>query len=336
MMPSDSHLKKWTIRLLFCVLLCFLSALIFTGPVFAVENEIQEVQELSINPIYFFLIFLVISIFVGIFAVLGGVGGGVIFTPLMLGFTAIDSFIIRATGLLVAMAGSLMAARPFLTRGLANIRLIIFISVPYSIFAVIGALLAGYVKESTGDTGEGMLRLGLGATVVLVSVVLLLRGKRVEYSDTKKADRFTEMLHLNMSYWEASINEVVHYNVKRAPVGMLLVCFIGLISGLFGLGAGWAMVPMLNMVMLAPIKVAAASSKVLIGIGDTAAIWPYLKGGGIFPIFAAPCMIGVVLGTYIGAKIMLVIRAEFIRYLIIILLLGSGAKLILDGIQILN
>lgn len=78
----------------------------------------------------FFFILLSICILIGILAVLGGVGGGVIFTPLMLGFTPIDSFIIRATGLPVAMSGLLMAARPFLLRGLVNIRLIFLAGVP--------------------------------------------------------------------------------------------------------------------------------------------------------------------------------------------------------------
>jgi uncharacterized membrane protein YfcA len=299
---------------------------------FAAEAE-EGWYNLSLGPIEFFFVFLVICIFIGILAVLGGVGGGVIFTPLMLGFTPIDSFIIRATGLLVAMAGSLTAARPFLSRGLANIRLIFFISVPYTIVAIIGALLAGYVKQSAGETGEAILRLALGVIVASVSAMLLFWGKRVEYPDVKKSDRFTEQLSLSMSYYEASLGKIVDYKLKRAPIGVLIVCFVGLISGLFGLGAGWAMVPAFNMVMLAPIKVAAASSKVLIGIGDTAAIWPYLTGGGIFPLFAAPCVIGVVLGTYIGAKIMLKIKAGFIRYLIIGVLFFSGAKLIVDGIQ---
>ena len=79
---------------------------------------------------------------------------------------------------------------------------------------------------------------------------------------------------------------MVDYKVKRAPVSIALFCGVGLISGLFGVGAGWAMVPVFNLVMLAPLKVAAASSKVLIGIGDTAAIWPYIMAGGIFPLFA--------------------------------------------------
>ena len=112
---------------------------------------------------------------------------------------------------------------------------------------------------------------------------------------------------------------------------MGLFCFVGLISGLFGLGAGWAMVPVFNLVMMAPLKVAAACSKVLIGVGDTAAVWPYMNHGGIFPLFAVPAMIGLVLGTIIGAKLMLRIKAGPIRYLIIGIMLFSGAKLILDG-----
>ncbi len=294
-------------------------------------NEASQAFVVSSTELFFIL--LSACIVVGILAVLGGVGGGVIFTPLMMCFTPVDSFIIRATGLLVAMAGSLVAARPFLLRGLANTRLIFFAAVPYSVLALMGALLAGYVRESSGDIGDAWIRLSLGIIIASVSALLLFWGKRVEYPEVNNVDRFTERLHLEMSYWEASMFKVVDYKLRRAPVGIILFCFVGFISGFFGLGAGWAMVPAFNLVMLSPIKVAAASSKVLIGIGDTAAVWSYIMSGGIFPLFATPCVIGVVVGTYIGAKIMLKVRAGFIRYLIIAVLFGSGAKLILDGIQ---
>jgi hypothetical protein len=117
---------------------------------------------------------------------------------------------------------------------------------------------------------------------------------------------------------------------------MILFAGVGLVSGLFGLGAGWAMVPVLNLVMMAPLKVAAASSKVLIGIGDTAAIWPYIMQGTIFPLFAVPCMIGLILGTIIGAKIMLRVRAGFVRYLIIGIMFLSGARLIQQSLTMLG
>jgi uncharacterized membrane protein YfcA len=126
---------------------------------------------------------------------------------------------------------------------------------------------------------------------------------------------------------------VVNYKVKRAPVGILLFCGVGLVSGLFGVGAGWAMVPVYNLVMLTPLKVAAASSKVLIALGDSGAIWPYMTSGGIFPLFVVPCMIGLVIGTIIGARIMLKVKAGFIRWLVIAVMFASGVKLIIDGLD---
>jgi len=288
---------------------------------------------MELSAIEFFFIFLAISVVIGIVAVLGGVGGGVVFTPLMMGFTPIDSFIIRATGLLVAMAGSLVAARPFLKRGLANIRLLLLAGVPYAIFAVIGALLAGYIQETAGETGEAIIRLALGILVVGIAGLMFFAGKKNEYPDIKSVDSITERLALATSYYEASLDKVVHYRLKRAPLGILIFCFVGLVSGLFGLGAGWAMVPTLNMGMLAPLKVAAASSKVLIGIGDTAAVWPYMMDGAIFALFAVPCVIGMVIGTVIGAKLMLKVKVGFVRWLVIVLLFGVGVKMVLDGIS---
>jgi hypothetical protein len=164
-------------------------------------------------------------------------------------------------------------------------------------------------------------------------LLIIFGGRRVEYPEVQNVDSFTERLALSMSYYEESLGKVVDYRVKRAPVGILLFCGVGLISGLFGVGAGWAMVPVFNLVMLAPLKVAAASSKVLIGIGDTAAIWPYIMGGGIFPLFAVPCMVGLVIGTIIGAKIMIKVKARFIRWLIVAVMFVSGIKLVLDGVS---
>jgi uncharacterized membrane protein YfcA len=197
-------------------------------------------------------------------------------------------------------------------------------------------MLAGYVKETAGDTGEAIIRLSLGVLVIGIALLIIFGGRRVEYPEVKEVDSITERLRLSASYYEQSLDKVVSYKVRKAPVGVLLFCFVGLVSGLFGLGAGWAMVPALNLVMLAPLKVAAASSKVLIGIGDTAAVWPYMMDGGIFALFAVPCVLGLVVGTIIGAKIMLKVKAGFVRYLIIVIMFGSGIKLVLDGVSRLS
>ncbi len=302
----------------------------------SIASGLSPKETSEIDPITFTLFLLFICIVIGIVAVLSGLGGGVIFTPLMIGFTPIDSYIVRGTGLVIAMAGALVAARPFLRRGLANIRLLFFAAVPYTLFAALGAVLAAYVKETMGVFGEALIRLMLGLLVLIISAIFLFGGKKVEYPEVKSVDSFTEKLELAMSYWEESLNKVVDYKVTRAHVAIPCLCGVGLISGLFGLGAGWAMIPVFNLIMLAPLKVAAACSKVLIGIGDTAAVWPYIMGGAIIPAFVVPCLVGLVVGTIIGAKIMLRVKAGLVRYLIIALMVIAGIRLIIQGFEMLR
>jgi len=62
-------------------------------------------------------------------------------------------------------------------------------------------------------------------------------------------------------------------------------------------------------------------------------VWPYIMGGGMFPLFGVPCMIGLIVGTLIGARIMLMIKAGFIRWLIIIVMIGAGVRLLMKAIQ---
>jgi len=306
--------------------------LIFSA-VTAYAAEVAQ-QTTGMNPVLFFFIFLIVCIIIGIFAVLAGVGGGVIFTPVMMGFTPIDSFIVRATGLFVAMSGALVAARPFLRRGIANIKILFWSAAPYAVCCVIGALLAGYVKATMGIKGEAFVRGALGLLVIGIGLLFIFAGKRIEYPEVENVDSFTERIGLAMAYWEESLKTVVDYKVKNSHIALLLFCGTGLISGFFGLGAGWAMVPVFNLVMLAPLKVAATCSKVLIGIGDTAAIWPYIMAGGIFPLFAVPCMIGLIVGTLIGAKIMLKVKAGFVRWIIIVIMFFAGIRLILKAIKL--
>jgi uncharacterized membrane protein YfcA len=332
---GPSHRARHLISPFIVIVLVLVLMFLGSGTAYAAEPAGTAGSVMGLSPALFALVLLLICIAIGIVAPLGGVGGGVIFTPLMMGFTPINSFIIRATGLLVAMFGSLRLARPYLHRGVANMRLLLFAGVPYSISAVCGALLAGYVQRTAGESGEAIIRLILGVLVLAIALLLLIGGRSIEYPEVKKVDRFTEKLSLGMSYWEASLDKIVHYKVKRAPIGILLFCVVGLVSGLFGMGAGWATVPVFNLLMLAPLKVAATSSSVLIGIGDTAAVWPYLQAGGIFPLVAVPCTVGMIVGATIGSRIMLKIRPSFVRWVIIAAMLGSGVKLVFDGIGLL-
>ena len=55
------------------------------------------------------LVLLVVTFLMGIVAVLGGVGGGVLFVPIISGFFPFHLDFVRGCGLLVALSGALAA-----------------------------------------------------------------------------------------------------------------------------------------------------------------------------------------------------------------------------------
>ena len=114
---------------------------------------------------------------------------------------------------------------------------------------------------------------------------------------------------------------------------MLAIVGVGLISGFFGMGGGWAAVPAMNLVMGVPVKVASACSGVLLGMGDCIAVWPYLLAGAILPIFAAPWLVGQVLGGRVGAHLLIRVKASFVRYILIGILFFTSFSLITKGLS---
>ena len=71
-----------------------------------------------------------VSVLIAIIAVIAGVGGGVIFTPLLLAFTSFDTLVIRSTGLVVAMFSGLISTGPLMRKGLADIKLVLLGALP--------------------------------------------------------------------------------------------------------------------------------------------------------------------------------------------------------------
>ena len=97
---------------------------------------------------------------------------------------------------------------------------------------------------------------------------------------------------MNGSYYEPNTDTVHDWKTHKTVPGMLLFVVIGVMAGMFGLGAGWANVPVLNLLMGVPLKVAVGTSKFLLSITDTSAAWVYLNQGCVVPLIAIPSIVG--------------------------------------------
>jgi uncharacterized membrane protein YfcA len=280
--------------------------------------------------------FFLLSFGIALVAVIGGIGGGVLFTPFMLAFTSVDSLIVRATGLIVAMFSGLVSTGPFMKRGLANLRICIFCAAAYGVGAFTGAQGAIYVAKHLGATGEGLVRLALGIILASLAVYFVVGGKKIEWPEVKRVDNFTKLLKLSQPYYEQSLGKVIDYPLTRAGWVIAAIIGVGMLSGFFGLGAGWAIVPAQNMIMAVPLKVAAANSGVLLGMGDCIGVWPYLLMGAIVPVFAAPWLVGQVLGGLLGALILIRVKAGFVRFLLIGFMFFACFGLLTKGLGMLG
>ena len=275
----------------------------------------------------------VLSTLIAIIAVIAGVGGGVLFTPIMMAFTSIDTLIIRSTGLVVAMFSGLVSSGPFMRKGLADVKIVFYCAIPIILGGMLGSYAAIALSEVMGAQGDAIVRLLLGLILVFIAILFIVGGANTEYPEAKKVSPFSAWVNLKGAYYEESLGQVVHYQSTRVGIGGLLFLLVGFTGGFFGLGGGWAVVPVLNLVMTTPLKVSAAGSGVLLAMGNSAAIWPYIKYGALIAALAAPWMLGQVIGGIMGAHILARVKANFIRYVLIVLLFLTSFKLIARGLE---
>jgi len=268
----------------------------------------------------------VVTFILGILAVLGGVGGGVLFVPIIGGFFPFHIDFVRGAGLLVALAGALAAGPGLLKSGMACLRLAIPVALIASACAIVGAMIGLALPAN-------VVNIALGATILGIVAIMLI-AKKSEYPDVKKADALSQALNIHGIYCEASTGKDIDWKIHRTPQGLATFIIIGVMAGMFGLGAGWANVPVLNLMMGAPLKVSVATSKFLLSVTDTSAAWIYVNNGAVLPMMVVPSIIGIMLGSIIGVKILARTKPAAIRYMVIALLLFAGLRALLKGLAI--
>ncbi len=282
------------------------------------------------------LAFFMLSCAIAAVSVIAGIGGGVIFTPIMLAFTGIDSIVVRGTGLIVAMFSGLISTGVFIKKGIGNYRLCALFTLAQGLGALTGAMAAIAVAKYLGESGEGFMRIFLGLILVAVAVYFFVGGQKLEWPAVTKVGRFTKWLKLETSYYEESEAAVRGYKVKRAGLGLTLLFLVGLIGGFFGMGGGWAITPTLNIAMGLPLKVAAANSGVILGVGSCVSIWPYIFAGGVIPMFVLPWLSGQVIGGFVGSYALAKIKVHMVRLILIGIMIYTSFGLITKGLSMLG
>jgi uncharacterized membrane protein YfcA len=122
------------------------------------------------------------------------------------------------------------------------------------------------------------------------------------------------------------------YRVRNLGRGVLGSLLAGVVSALFGVGGGIIKVPLMNLVMGVPLRVATATSNLMIGVTASAGALVYLFRGGIDPYVAAPTALGVFAGASLASRLGHNIDLRVLRLLFVAVLVFTAAQMAWRGI----
>ena len=251
-----------------------------------------------------------------------GMASGIFVVPVLTMFGHLDIRTAIGASIVSVIASSCASASPYLKGGLVNIRLAVVLETTTTLGALTGVFLVGIIPTA-------YLFL-LFALILALSArqMLARRGEPAGAATTADTWGWAGALRLDASY--ADRGQRVAYRVQRLPLGMLLMYGAGLISALLGIGSGVLKIPAMDTALRLPIKVSSATSNFMIGVTAAASAGAYFARGDIVPAVAGPVALGSVIGSIIGARVLLAVPNERIRLLFVVVLVALAIQMALS------
>lgn len=273
------------------------------------------------NTAVFTLLIWLGSIVAGWLGALTGLGGGVVIVPLLVLVFGVDIRYAIGASLVSVIATSSGAAAAYVREGYSNIRIGMFLEVATTVGALVGAFIA--VRVATGAIGI------VFGVVLLYSAFLSSRPRREGPADDRP-DALAARLRMDSTFPTPDGRQ--SYHAHNVPAGFGLMFVAGTLSGLLGIGSGAIKVLAMDQAMRLPFKVSTTTSNFMIGVTAAASAGVYLNRGFIDPGLAMPVMLGVLLGSLLGARMLVGARVRALRLIFSLVIVALGIEMIYGGL----
>ena len=226
-------------------------------------------------------------------------GGGVLITPLLVILLGVPIKTAISASLVAVTVTSSVSTVYYFEKKLVNVE-----AASYILLSVItGSYLGAHIAITLPSR---VLKIAFGALLFIVSFLMVKKPSRTEFGEEF---RFS----------------------KRFLSGCILAFTAGLSSGLFGVGGGFLLVPIMNLVIKMPLKEAIATSLVVVGgAGSTGAV-VYFESGFLNPMITSLVVMGVFFGALAGSKAMVKLKARVLRIAFVCILLYLAFKMIMGA-----
>ena len=107
----------------------------------------------------------------------------------------------------------------------------------------------------------------------------------------------------------------------------------GMLSGLLGIGSGAFKVIAFDRIMRVPFKVSTTTSNFMIGVTAAASVGLYLQRGYIDPGLGMPVVLGVLCGSFLGARMLPGMKTSVLRHVFAVVIAVLAIEMIFHGLK---
>jgi uncharacterized membrane protein YfcA len=276
----------------------------------------------------------------GLFGSLLGLGGGILIVPLLTLVFGLPLITAVGVSLVCVIMTSGAAAGVYLERRVANLRLGMTLELFTAIGALGGALVAFLIPERVIEGVFAFLLAYTAATMARRRDPAPVEDGAAILDDAELPD--ADPVQDAIAAAEADPEPAPSsedtpfvetlsgpgYHVHRIGPGIAGSLVAGVASALLGIGGGLVKVPVMHVVMGVPLRVATATSNLMVGITASASAIIYLLRGGIDAYATAPTAIGVFIGASVGSRVAHRIDLRVLRLLFVLILLYTAFEMV--------
>ena len=242
---------------------------------------------------------------------LGG-GGSILTVPALVYLVGEGPAQATTSSLLIVGATSLIALVPHARRG--NVRF--GQGIAFGLLGIAGSF-AGSLASAR--VAPHVLLTAFAALMLVVAVVMLRRSSRPSPADTQHAAS-SSLVQLRP----------FHIDVGRSTQVVLAATVVGLLTGFFGVGGGFALVPALVLALSYPMRVAVGTSLLVIAINSATAVATRIADADVdwatVGAFTAAAVVGSLAGGRIASRARPAVLARAFAILLFALAVYMGVR----------
>jgi len=259
-----------------------------TGPTTDISH--QSYSDLFHNIILKLIVLILVSSI--IFTMLG-LGGGFLYVPILIS-CGVDFHTAATTSLIMITTAQMSALYNFYKSDLVDFKLFVELEIPIMLGAFAGGMLASNFNINT-------LHIVFACALFLASFFMI------------KENKAFKGVGVQLSGWNFHHDFFGYQYTVNMMVAIPLMLIVGFTSGMLGLAGGWLTVPIMVVLFNIPMKIAVATSSMMIPVTAFSGFLGHSIAGHLNISLAVSLSIVTIIGAQIGSRLSIDADSNLLR-----------------------